>query len=461
MYQTDASYGNVHEGHGHFHARRSKNLVDWQYLGGTMPEAPAWVKDSLNAIRGRMNLEPIDNPRYGYWAPVARNIGGGKYRLYYSIVVDNYIRTGAANTAQNFDNSWTERAFIGLMESTDPAGNQWVDKGYVVCSSTDKGKNDYDRPDTGNWEGYFKYNAIDPTYLINPEGEHWLAYGSWHSGFALLQLDPVSGKPLQQPDEPWNITDESGYGIKIASRGNSRWQGSEAPELIYNEATGYYYLFMAYDGLDIPYNTRVARSRTITGPYYGMDGSNALSAQEVLPVVTHPYKFNDNVGWVGFSHCCIFNDGAGNWYYASQARFPSDVPGINASNAIMMGHVRAIRWTSDGWPLVMSERYGDVPKVTITKEELIGDWQHIDMSYSYGRQKTATIMTLADNGKVTTGTWAGSSWSYDAATQVLTVNNQKLYLSRECDWEAAPRTHTLVYSAYGTNHKSYWGKKVK
>ena len=37
MYQTDASFGNVHNGNGHFHGRRSKNLVDWEYLGATMP----------------------------------------------------------------------------------------------------------------------------------------------------------------------------------------------------------------------------------------------------------------------------------------------------------------------------------------------------------------------------------------------------------------------------------------
>ncbi|MDR0896079.1 MAG: arabinan endo-1,5-alpha-L-arabinosidase [Prevotellaceae bacterium] len=461
MYQTDASYGNVHEGHGHFHARRSKDLVKWEYLGGTMPNAPAWVKDSLNAIRFRQGLPAIDAPRYGYWAPTARNIGGGKYRMYYSIVVDNYIKSGAANTVANFDRSWTERAFIGYMETTNPAdNNSWEDKGYVLCSASDKGKDDWTRPNTNDWTGYFKFNAIDPSLLVTPQGEHWLVYGSWHSGFALLQLDPETGKPLQPLSEPWNITDTSGYGVQIATRGNSRWQGSEAPELIYNATTGYYYLFMAYDALDVPYNTRVARSQNIDGPYYGIDGSKALGAGDLLPVVTHPYRFNNNNGWVGFSHCCIFDDGAGNWYYASQARFPPDVAGINASNAIMMGHVRTIRWTSDGWPLVLPERYGNVPRIAITEDELIGNWEHIDLSYSYGQQKTASVMTLGSNHKITSGTWTGATWSYDAATQILTANNQRLYLSRECDWEASPRTHTIVYSAYGTNHKTYWGKKV-
>ena len=30
MYQTDASYGNAHDGQGHFPYRRSKDLVTWQ-----------------------------------------------------------------------------------------------------------------------------------------------------------------------------------------------------------------------------------------------------------------------------------------------------------------------------------------------------------------------------------------------------------------------------------------------
>ena len=67
-------------------------------------------------IMAWMLLAPIDNPVYGFWAPVVRSVDG-KFRLYYSVIVDNYIKTGLPNTTANFDNSWTERAFIGLMES--------------------------------------------------------------------------------------------------------------------------------------------------------------------------------------------------------------------------------------------------------------------------------------------------------------------------------------------------------
>ncbi|MGL5272661.1 MAG: lipocalin-like domain-containing protein, partial [Phocaeicola sp.] len=142
----------------------------------------------------------------------------------------------------------------------------------------------------------------------------------------------------------------------------------------------------------------------------------------------------------------------------SQGRLPADVPNINVSNAIMMGHVRSIRWTNDGWPVVMPERYGAVPKIPITKEELVGEWEHIDLSYSYANQKESSTMVLESNGTISAGTWTNATWSYDEEKQILTANGVELYLQRECDWESSPRRHTIVYAGL-TTAKTYWGKK--
>ena len=180
----------------------------------------------------------------------------------------------------------------------------------------------------------------------------------------------------------------------------------------------------------------------------------------MLPIVTHPYKFNNSHGWVGIAHCAVFDDGNGNWYYASQGRFPENVGGNTYSNALMMGQVRSIRWNSQGWPVVMPERYGAVPQIAIMEDELIGNWEHIDLSYSYGKQKESSNMTLAADHTITDGTWKGGTWSYDAEKQILTANGVELCLQREADWEANPRTHTIVYAGY-TNSKTYWGKKTK
>lgn len=453
MYQTDASYGNTHVGHGHFHCRRSKDLVNWEFLGATMQTLPEWVIPKLNEIRNEMGLSPM-NPRaedFGYWAPVARNLGNGKYRMYYSLVVPGLI---------DGEKSWGERSFIGMMETSDPANvDSWEDKGFVITNASDRNLNYKVAPNDWN-NCYYRFNAIDPTYVVTPEGEHWLIYGSWHSGIAALQVNPETGKPVEELGRPWGSSASAiasyGKSIYTRTRGN-RWQGSEGPEVVYRD--GYYYLFLAYDALDVPYNTRVLRSENVTGPYVGINGADCTNGGEAYPIVTHPYMFMYSPGWVGISHCCVFEDGDDNWYFASQARFPHNYNGNAYSNALMMGQVRAIRWTADGWPLVMPERYGAVPKLPITEEEISGMWENIDLAYSYGQQKTSVRFSLMSNHKVSGGPWNNAEWSFDEASQTIKINDVTLYLSRECDWEFEGARHaSIVYAGY-TKSTTYWGKK--
>lgn len=451
MYQTDASYGNTHMAGGHFHGRRSKDLVNWEYLGGTMKALPDWVVPRLNEIRKDMGLGEVnpDVNAFGYWAPSVVKVNDSLYRMYYSIVVPGLL---------DGEGTWVERAFIGMMENSDPANNEgWEDKGYVITNSSDRGLGF--RVAANDWGNcYYKYNAIDPSVIITEAGEHWMIYGSWHSGIAAVKLDASTGKPASLGNPFGSDADIAPYGKLIATRqAGNRWQASEGPEVVYHN--GYYYLFLAYDALDVAYNTRVVRSKNIEGPYLDINGVDVTNTGgDALPVVTHPYKFNNSPGWVGFSHCAVFDDGEGNWYYSSQARFPVGINGNDASNALMMGHVRSIVWTADGWPLVMPERYGAVPQVPVGENELLGEWEAIDMAYVYAVMKESAAVTLGDDHKVAGGLWDGADWSYDEATQVLTVAGVKLYVKRECDWEDPERRATIVFAGIDSR-TTYWGKK--
>ena len=544
MFGTDASYGNAHDGATkgkHFFGKRSVDLVNWEYINGVMDEAPDWVVTKLNEIRssmrsakiaagetvGESELLPIakDDISFGYWAPCARVIevnGVKKVRMYYSIVIDNYIKTGA-KISTAFDGSWSERAFIGVIESTNPAGGPaaWEDKGFVVCSSSDKGL-DYSRARSNSYgDVYFYYNAIDPSYFIDDNGTHWLVYGSWHSGFALVRINPETGKVAAVDGDgddylsgnvtgdfvmgdPWASNAEglkaNGYGTRIFSRGTSRWQPSEGPELVKHD--GKYWLFFANDGLDIPYHTRVVCADSVKGPYYAVDGSEMTNnvdgktntSTNIYPILTHPYKFLDEepasggygscYGWVGISHCAIFDDGEGNWFYMSQQRLPADVSGIASSNALMMGGVRRIIWsptngTTDKWPMVLPERYGAIPDDfnptetatdgAISASEIPGSWQHIDLAYDKGNMDEAKVLTLtADSDGASTGSMTGAltgTWAFNSADQTLTFTLTSgtavtVSLAREVDWEKAPRVPTIVYAGTEKNlQKTYWGKK--
>ena len=461
MYQTDASYGNAHVGEGqargHFYCRRSKDLVNWEFMGPTMHGVPTWMKAKLNEIRKAMGLgvsttDFRNQNQFGYWAPCVRRISKDLYRMYYVVTLPGTI---------NGAGTWSERCFIGLMETKNPADiDSWVDKGFVVTNYSDLELN-YKVSATDYAHCYFKYNAIDPSLIINEKGEHWLVYGSWHSGFAAMQLDPSTGKPLHALGNPWGKENEASYGKFIYTRqlGN-RWQASEAPEVVYHD--GYYYIFIAYDELSVAYNTRVVRSKNIDGPYYDITGKDVTNhGGDAYPILTHPYKFGNHHGWVGISHCAVFNDGKGNWYYASQQRFPENYKGNANSNALMLGGVRSVVWTSDGWPLVLPERYAGITQKAITETELLGDWQHINLAYHYKKQDASVVMTLGNDHKVKSGWKAGKAWTFDASKNVLTIDNEQFYLRRELDWEANPRKETIVYVGLSKDGKTtYWGKKV-
>ena len=537
MWGTDASYGNEHlksPSGKHFPGKRSKNLVDWEYVPGPFDSCPTWVNDKLNEIRAQMRaeklkagetlaeneLQPIDMTTdananiIGYWAPCARVIevdGTKKIRMYYSIVCDYMIKTGELNDGKHFDNSWSERAFIGVCETTKPNGgpSEWTDLGFVTCSSSDKGTN-YSRSSTGDWSAYFYFNAIDPTYFVDDDGSHWMIYGSWHSGFALTRINPATGKIAAvdgddyltgnvtgnfEMGNPWASDADglkaNGYGTRIYTRDKNRWQGSEGPELIkYNNK---YYLFFANDPLGVPYQTRVVVADKITGPYIDINKKNCTAGTETtapLPMITHPYIFNGKndvgYGWVGISHCAIFQaqsdlDGDGeidnDWFYMSQGRFPENVGGNKYSNALMMGHVRRLEWVPAAynskddeplWPMVSPERYGGIQKLKaneITAGDIEGTWEHITLSYNYGNMNTsseAVFVKTSDNGGTVSGDALNGSWTFEPATNLLQIGTLVVKVEREVDWEKNPteRTVTLVYSGIAENNLTNWGKKV-
>jgi arabinan endo-1,5-alpha-L-arabinosidase len=123
----------------------------------------------------------------------------------------------------------------------------------------------------------------------------------------------------------------------------------------------------------------------------------------------------------------------------------------------MMGHVRHIRWTDDGWPVVMPERYAGVPDSAIVASDVAGTWENISMNYQYQVQQTATTLTLGSDSKAT-GALTGD-WTYDKDKKILTVGTLKLYVEWGLDWEASTRTRTLVYSGLTTDGRPVWGKR--
>ena len=248
-YSTDVGFGLAGTLRPGLQIRKSKDLVEWKYVGWVFPGLPAMGVAYLKGL----NATPVD----ALWAPCVVKVGS-EYRLYYSLS-SNVFRTSV----------------IGLATATSPEG-PWTERSIVVTSSSSRQQT----------------NAIDPSVLITPTGEHWLYYGSAFDGIYILKLDPATGSAMASGD----------IGKRIAQRGftGSTINGNiEGAEVIYNETTNKYYMFIAYDWLSTKYNVRVGQGDNPQGPFYDYNGIDINTVQDHGPMIIAPYKFQGHAGWQG------------------------------------------------------------------------------------------------------------------------------------------------------------------
>ncbi|ALI99372.1 arabinan endo-1,5-alpha-L-arabinosidase [Rufibacter tibetensis] len=409
-YSTDVAYGAApHVG---IMVRRSKDLVQWQYVG--------WALNGLPAMGVQHITSNGATPVKGLWAPYIMKVGS-EFRLYYSLAAE-VGKTSA----------------IGLLTSNSPLG-PWVEKGLAV-TSVNIG------PGT---------NAIDPSVVVTPSGQHYMVYGSSWDGLFELQLNPATGLAQNSGDK----------GVRIARRGrtNNNTNGNlEGPELIYNEQTKMYYLFVSYDWLSTKYNVRVYRSTSPTGPFLDWNGVNVDNQADNVPMILSPYKFMGHGGWQGVSHPAVFQDN-GQYYMAHQGR-----PGVDP--AFMVMHVRKMFWTPEGWPVVSPERYANVAQPPVTAADIPGEYEQIVLLQSvvpgFGNEQTdpnfseAFTTTLTPNGLINGD--ANNTWTYDAPWLTLRWAGgmfvDKVHVSRERDWENK-RESTVVMTGLNGGGVAIWLKK--
>jgi len=410
-YSTDAAYGTtVRPG---IQIRKSKDLVQWQFVG--------WVFNGLPAMGASYITQAGGTPNQSLWAPYIMKVNN-QYRLYYSL------------------SSGTSRlSVIGLATATTPEG-PWTEQGLVVGS-----RGDFAVTQT---------NAIDPTVVVTPQGEYWMYYGSAYDGIYILKLDPATGLAFTSGDK----------GKRIAQRGftNGTINGNiEGSEIIYNSSQNKYYLFIAYDWLETKYNVRVGRASSPQGPFYDFNGKDLNTEDDNIPMILAPYQFQGHGGWQGTAHCSVFQDG-GQYYMAHQGR-----PSVD--KYFMDLHVRKIFWTTDGWPVVSPERYANTPQKDIASTDLAGDWELITLGYRVvpgfkAEQvspdlQVATSITLNSDGRINSD--AASTWTYTAPWLQLKWSNgatDKVYVSWERDWENK-KTAVLVFTGLDNTGVAVWGKK--
>lgn len=280
---------------GHYiQAKTSPDMVTWQDAGSVLDAIPDWA---LEAVPGTK----------GMWAPDISYVDG-QYRLYYS------ISTFGSN-----------RSAIGLatsptLDRTAP-GYGWTDQGLVVQSTPED-----------------DFNAIDPNLVVDAEGGQWLSLGSFWTGIKLFRLDSATGKPAPGA-EP--------YAIARRPAPDGGPAPVEAP-FIFRHG-GWYWMFVSYDycckGVNSTYYTVAARSREITGPYLGRDGSKMMEGGGTILLRA---DLQEKERFRGPGHPGVFTDRDGTTYvvYHAYDREKEGAPTLR---------IAPLRWDADGWPEAMQQ----------------------------------------------------------------------------------------------------------
>ena len=444
----------------HMSAATCDDLLSWETLangyhaGNSVYGQIYSVSDEAFAYAGAStSLIPTDDGGVHVWAPdVIYNKKMGKYVMYYCTT-----------------STWNASNLCYGISDTPEGPYEW--QGALIYSGFDKDTirstdvldyvDEADALDTyikGN-KGYrFEDwpNAIDPTVFYDGDGRMWMVYGSWSGGIFLLEIDEATGKVIHPAADPANNVDPY-FGKRLEGGGH---ESMEAPYILWDEASGYYYLFVSYGGLSREggYQIRVFRSETVDGDYVDMNGQTLgpklnnsyyglkLSGNYMLPSL--------NVAYMATGHNSAFVDDDGKKYIVYHTRF-------NTGSEAHSPRVHQFLVNAEGWPCMLPyQTQGEtVSETGYSNDKIAGRYYMINQGTAIDSViAQPEILYLNKGGKAKTETEEGT-WTAEEGTCFITITlGEKTYSGVLCEMPDEAGTTVMTFSAVGYN-ESVWGVK--
>ena len=472
----------------HITSAKSDNLADWKVftngynkkkntlygdLSANLAESFDWAGENDSDCKGG----------FAVWAPdivynehyVNDDGSKGAYLLYYSvsstycrsaigyavadtvegpftykgtIVYSGFTQVSAKDAKSNIDKIWTNTNIDELMAAGRIEGEYNTQWGVA------------------NYNTSYAPNAIDPTIFTDTEGRMWMCYGSWSGGIYLLEIDPATGDAIYPgkdgKTEDGRVIDKY-FGTRIA--GGFTISG-EGPYVLYDEATGYYYLYTTYNYLDSVsgYNMRLFRSKNPQGPYLDAAGNNAAfesrHANQYQIGIKVMGNYNLSGGSRGYrspGHNSAFIDEDGQRYLLYHTRFETGGEGFE-----MRVHQQFIN--EEGWPVtaVFENRNDLISATGYEKSDIVGVYEFINHGTGSDGAgvKYPDIIVLKEDGTITgdhTGTWEEKEGTYLATLVIDDVTFKGVFFQQHDERPAS--SLVMTFTAIGNNNETIWGVK--
>lgn len=452
----------------------SSNLTSWNYLQTNINNdySNIFSIGAKWASKGSTSYTLKDN----LWAPtVIYNTQMKKWCMYMSVNGDKFYSSIALATADNIEGPYTYAGTIvysGFTNSTEASetdyktvmGTTTVDSRYLL---------------NGAWNSSYGPNAIDPSVIYDKDGNLWMSYGSWFGGIFMLKLNASTG--LRDYSYTYSTTTNSSdkyFGIKISGGYGTTGEGSY---IVYDNVSGYYYLYESYCGLNATdnfsgYHIRLFRSKNITGPYVDAAGNSAICTSANDNKSSKGIKLFGNYyfsslravstselsskGYMSGGHNSAFIDSDGQRYLIYHTRF-------NNGTEAHQVRVHQQFLNEDGWPVTaVYENLGSTISSTgYSDSAIIGTYEFVNHGLDTTTQYTGMLKTskvsLNSDGTITgdyIGTWKATPSSYYCTMIINGVTYKGVFFKQYN--ETTNHANTMTFSLIGSNNESIWGSKI-
>ncbi|QCB92692.1 LamG-like jellyroll fold domain-containing protein [Cellulomonas shaoxiangyii] len=433
----------------HLQVAKTDDLLHWeQVAAGVTPDNPIF-EDVTAELAEALEWAQTDT----LWAADVIQLGDGRFYMYYNACKGDSPRSAMG---------------VAVADSVD---GPYEDLGIFLRSGM------WDQPseDGEIYDARIHPNVVDPDTFVDAEGRLWMVYGSYSGGIFILEMDPATGFPL--PGQ--------GYGTHLLGGNHSR---IEAPNIMFDEDTGYYYMFLSFGGLDANggYNMRVVRSKNPDGPYVDAEGNDMsqVRSDPSLPLFDDasiaPYgvKVMGNhifqrevgdpgtglgTGYVSPGHNSTYTDPeTGKQFLVFHSRFPGQGETHNV-------RVHELAMNARGWPVVAPYRYAGEPPATkghkhhpetISRSDVVGDYALID----HGKAISADVTRAVDVRLEPLGRISGDRtgwWLQTGRDRVHMLVDGVLYdgaLLRQ--WQPDRQEWVVTFSVQSRAGVSLWGSAV-
>lgn len=405
----------------------------------------------------KKSLIPTDDRKWHVWAPdVIYNEETGLYYLYFCTTSTWNASNLCYATSENIEGPYEWKGaliYSGFTAETLDATDvtEYVDR--------DTAKDRYIKK--SNEYNFNKFpNAIDPTVLYDGEGRLWMVYGSWSGGMYLLELDKATGEVIHPEEDEAKRVDPY-FGKRLLGGNHS---SIEAPYILYDEESGYYYLFVSYGGLtrEGGYQIRVFRSETIDGDYVDMNGEYPMDTNNPEH---YPYglKLSGNyflpsleMAYMATGHNSAFVDEDGKKYVVNHTRFDNKTEEHEP-------RVHQFIVNEEGWPCMLPYATDGetVSGSGYDKGAVAGRYYVINQGTAIDAEIAQPfILYLDESGKVF-GDGVEGSWEMKDGTCYMKVSyGGKDYSGVFCQMNDEAGTQVMTFSAVGGN-ESVWGVKYE